>query len=158
MSEPVILADDHTANFHSTEQALHEGGGTERGDLRREGNHDHVVKAQLVEQPRLFIEGGEVRRAVIRIEHAARMWLESDQHAGGTGLAGTADERLQQSLMATVNAVKGADRGVAWSEGAWRRKAEGDRCHAEKTARGWIRRVASASPQAISSPFGPSSR
>src|SRR2546430_6561980 len=96
--------------------------------------------------------------AGVRLGPAVGVWREGDRPAGGAGLAGTADERLQQSLMATVNAVEGADRGVDRSEGAWRRKAEGDRCHAEKTARGWIRRVASASPQATNSPFGPSSR
>src|SRR5438876_3719388 len=154
----MILADNHTADFHSTERPLHEGGGTGRGDLRREANHDHVAEAHLVEQPGLFIEGGEIRRAVIRVEHAARMWLEGDEHAGGTGRAGTGDERLQQRLVATVNAVEGADRRVARSECAGRGKAEGDRRHAEKTARGWIRRVASASPHATNSPSGPSSR
>src|SRR5437870_9684238 len=145
-------------DLHSTEQTLQEGGGAERGDLRRERDHDQVVEAQLIEQPRLFIEGGQIRRAVIRVEHAARMWLEGDQHAGGTGLAGTANQRLQKSLMTTVNTVEGADRGVARSEGAPCGKAERDRRHTEKTARGWIRRVASASPHATNSPSGPSSR
>src|SRR5256885_9658333 len=88
VSEAVILTDDHAADFHSTEQPLHEGGGTERGDLRRKGNHDHVVETELVEQPGFFVEGGEIRRAVIRVEHAPRMWLEGGQDAGGTGLPG----------------------------------------------------------------------
>src|SRR2546429_875522 len=140
------------ADFHSTEQPLHEGGGTERGDLRREGNHDHVVETELVEQPGFFVEGGEIRRTVIRVEHAPRMWLEGDQHAGGTGLAGAADQRLQQSLMAAVNAIEGADRGVARGESARGGEGEGGGRHNRKTARGWVPPGAAAPPPAAQPP------
>src|SRR5207302_10904795 len=105
MPGAVVLTDDHPANFYSAQQPLHEGCRTERGDLRREGDHHHVVEAELVEQPDFFVESGEIRGAVIRVEHAARMWLERDQHAGGAGRAGTADERLQQSPVAAVNKI-----------------------------------------------------
>src|SRR2546427_12283222 len=99
-----------------------------------------------------------MRGAGVGAEHAGRGGREGDHHGGAPAPAGPADERLQQSLVATVNAVKGADRRVARSEHAGRGKAEGDGRHAEKTARGWIRRVASASPHATNSPSGPSNR
>ena len=67
-------------------------------------------------------------------------------------------EQITTGLVTTMNAVKGADRGVARSECAGRGESKVDGRHAEKTARGWIRRVASASPHATSSPSGPSSR
>src|SRR2546421_7538977 len=95
---------------------------------------------------------------MVGVEHTAWVWLEGDQDAGGPGCAGAGDQRLQQGEVAPMDAVKAADGGVAGAEGPGRWKTEADRGHHAKTARGWIRRVASASPQASRSPSGPSNR
>src|ERR1700674_853037 len=158
MSEAVVLADDDPTQFDAAQEPLHERRGAQGGDLPREGDHDHVVQAELIQQPGLLLERREEWRAMIRVDHAPRMGLERDQHAGGTGRARTGDEWLQQSMVAAVDAVKAADRRMARPERAGGGKAEGDRRHPMKTARGWICRVASASPQASSSPSGPRSR
>src|SRR5207253_10235362 len=158
MSEPVVLADDHATEFHSTQQPLHERRRAQGGDLRRERDDDDMVEAELIQQPGLFLEGGEVWRAMIGVDHAARMGLEGDQHAGGAGRPGTGDERLQQGLVAAVNAIKAADRRVARPEHAGARKAEGDRRHLVNTARGWLWRATSAPPHAKRAPPGPRGR
>src|SRR5207253_6478300 len=158
LSEPEVLTHDDPTELDAAQQPLQDGRRAQRGDLWGERDHQQVVEAQLTEQPGLFIEGGEVRRAMVRVEHAARVWLEGDQDAGGAGCAGAGDQRLQQGEVAPMDAVKAADGGVAGAEGPRRWKAEADRGHHAKTARGWIRRVASASPQASRSPSGPSNR
>src|ERR1700694_2425982 len=158
MPEPVVLADDDTTDFDATQEPLHERCRAQGGDLRRERDHDDVVEAELIQQPGLLLESREKWRAMVRVDHAPRMRLERDQHTGGTGGVGAGDERLQQGLVAAVDAVEAADRRMAWPERAGSGKAEANRRHPVKTARGWIRRVASASPQASSSPSGPMSR
>src|SRR5437870_334264 len=101
-----------------------------------DGRSDEVIPAELfgrrphlTEQPGLFIEGGEIRRAMVRVEHAAWVWLEGDQDAGGTGCAGAGDQRLQQGEVAPMDAVKAADGGVAGAERPGRWKTEADRGH-----------------------------
>jgi hypothetical protein len=132
----MMLTDNHAADLHSAQEPLHERRRAQGGELRRKWDDDHVVEAELIEQPAFLIERAEVRWAVIRVEYAARMGFERDQYAGGAGGAGSGDQWLQQRLVAAVDAVEGADCHVARSECACRREAEGNGRHAVKTARG----------------------
>jgi len=156
--EAVGLADDDPPELDATDQPLHECRCAQRRDLRRKGDHHQMVQAELIQQPRLFVERGEIRRAMIRIEHTPRMRFEGDHDAGDARRSGTGDERLQKGEVATMNAVKGSDGRVARADRFRCGKADADRRHPANTARGWIRRVASASPQASKSPSGPSKR
>src|SRR3981081_2751737 len=98
MPKPMRLANDDLVDLDSAQDPLHERRRAQGGDLRREWDHDQVVEAELVEYPGLFIEGGEIRGAMIRVQHASRMRLVGDEHADGSRLASARNHGLEQRL------------------------------------------------------------
>ena len=136
VSEAVFFADDETAQLHPAQQPLHEGRRTQGGELRGEGKNHQVVQADLSQQPGFFVEGGQVRGAMIRIEHTPRVRLERHEDAGGARGLRVGDQRPQQRQVTAMDTVEGTHGGVCGAEEAWCWKAEADRRHDGKTARG----------------------
>ena len=136
VAEAMVLADDEPAELHPAQQPLHERRRAQGGQLRREGDHHQVVQAELFQEPGLFIEGGEIGRAMVRVEHAPRVRFEGHQDTGGARLLGPGDQGLQQRQVTPMDAIEGPHGGVGRPQQPRCGEAETDRGHEEKTARG----------------------
>ena len=82
------------SQLHAPGQSLHKGRRGQRRHLCRERDHDDLLDAELIQQPDLLLEGGQIGRTVIWIEQAARVRLECHQDTGDAVAACPGDQGL----------------------------------------------------------------
>ena len=95
-----------------------------------------MVEAELIEQPGFLLERREVRGAIFRVQHASRMRLVGDHHAGGARLTSAGNQGLEQRLVPAMHTVEGAHGQMTGSQEPRWWEAEADLRHEGKTARG----------------------
>src|SRR5262249_32705928 len=109
-TEPVVVADDERADaVAGDKQTLNEVTSPQRGERRRERQHDDVLDAAVDQPLALFTVGGDVRWRGRRLDYLDRVGTEGDDEAGQPLARAALDEPAENVAVAAMDAVEGAD-------------------------------------------------
>ena len=150
VAEGKVEADDPVLDVHPRAEHFDELLRPKARERPIESEHDGVLHARRLEQRQLLLQRGDRLRAVGRVQHAARMWLESDESGSGARLRSGRDCAADDVGMAEMHAVEAADGDGDRTDVADRQP---EVCLQDNTFSGTkVRRSGSVWPSAISLP------
>ena len=103
------MADDQFAHGHGRKIAFHEFFWIESGQLRRKWQLQHILNANVRQQPHALLPCGQGHMGPVRGNHQARMRLKCDHNAGKAVFLCNIQHAPDKSLMPLVHAVKITD-------------------------------------------------